>query len=163
MTGLAVDPATTPGYSRVSSAGQSATALPQLRPNGTSTVTIQVEPTPAWLYVVEARLNELLALGPGWDTYDAQAIEQSNVLDAVNLLIQLAPPDAPAPWIVPTAGRGIQLEWQTDDAEVEARVDDNGMHIFVLDASGEDEGDPVRRPDLCARATRAITIAAAAA
>jgi hypothetical protein len=163
MTGLAIDPATTPGYSRVSSAGQSATALPQFRANGTSTVTIEVEPTPAWLYVVEARLNELLALGPGWDTYGAQAIERSYVLDAVNLLVQLTPPDAPAPWIVPTAGRGVQLEWQTDDVEVEVRVDDDGVHIFVLDASGEDEGDPVRRPDLCVRATQAITIAAAVA
>ena len=85
------------------------------------------------------------------------------MVEAVNLLIQLAPGDAPAPWIVPTAGRGVQLEWHTDDVEVEARVDDDGMHIFVLDTFGEDEGDPVRRPDLYARATRAITIAAAVA
>ena len=163
MTLLADDPATSPGYSPVSSAGQSATALPQSRPNGPLTLTIQLEPTPGWMYAVEARLNELLTLGPGWDTYGAQAIEPSHVVDAVRLLVQLVPRNAPVPWIVPTAGRGVQLEWQKDDIDVEARVDDNGAHIFVMDAAGEDEGDPARRPDLCARATRAITIAAALA
>ena len=160
MTALAADPSTTPGYSPVSSARQSTTALPRTE---TVTLTINVDPAPAWLYAVEARLNELLALGPDWDTYGAQPIEPSHVVGAVNLLTLLAPFDGPAPWIVPTAGRGVQLEWQRDDIDVEARVDDTGAHIFVMDAAGEDEGDPTRRPDLCARAAQAIAIAAALA
>jgi hypothetical protein len=163
MTAIAADPATTPGYRRVSSTGESATALPESRVDGTWTLDVQTEPVPAWLSEVETRLNELLALDAGWDTYDAEPLEPSHIVAAVSLLLHIAPLHAPAPWIVPTGRRGVQLEWHFDDVDIEASVDDRGAYILVADKAGEAEGDPLRRPDLCERATRAIAMTAAPA
>jgi len=153
MTAIPVDPATTPGYSPVSSTGASATA--QVAPR---ILKVEVEPTPPWLAAVEARLNDLLALGPGWDTYGAPPIDPSHVIEGVRLLFRLLPLEGPEPWIVPTTSRGVQFEWHLDDVEVEARVDDEGAQLFVMDEAGEDEGDPAYRSDLLARAARALVM-----
>jgi hypothetical protein len=45
-----------------------------------------------------------------------------------------------------------------DDVEVEARVDDDGVQLFVIDEAGEAEGDPAQRFDLLARAARALVM-----
>lgn len=156
MTAIELDPATTPGYSRVSSASASSTAQPVPR-----IVNVEVDPTPPWLFAVVNRLNELLALGPHWDTYGAEPIEPAHVEAAVMLLFQLLPVEGgPEPWIAPTARRGVQLEWNLGSVEIEARVDDDGAHLFVMDEAGEDEGDP-SRPDLRSRAAGALATPAA--
>jgi|GEM_PF-6650459 len=152
MTALAPDPSTTPGYRPVASTQPSTTAL---LPRSV-TLTVEVVPAPPWLGDMVDRINDLLALPADWDTYGAPPIEPAHIIDAIRLMTRIISPDGFAPWIAPTVNRGIQLEWQHGDVDVEARVDDAGAHLYVGDDDGEDEGDPTRRPDLTARAARAL-------
>lgn len=109
---------------------------------------------PPWLADLERRVNKLLALGPNWDTYGAQPIRLDHAVDALRMLSALVDLDSPMPTIVPTAARGVQVEWQIDNVAVEARAGDDGVHIYVEDDAGESEG--VLSPDLLSRAAAAL-------
>ncbi|MCP9491032.1 MAG: hypothetical protein MSC31_14340 [Solirubrobacteraceae bacterium MAG38_C4-C5] len=117
-------------------------------------ILIEAEIAPPWIAAVERRINELLLLPPGWDTYGAQPITVENVLLALSLLERLVDLDSPAPIIVPTVAGGIQMEWEFDRTAVEVRVDEGGAWFFVGDDSGEHEGPA--SADLSARAARVI-------
>jgi hypothetical protein len=161
MSAVPLDPTTSPGYRSIATEGasaaiQSASVPPQ-------TLTIAEATLPPWMSAVVERLNDLLGLEADWDTYGAAPVLIEHALAAFGLLSSLMPADAAPPWIVPTTSRGIQFEWHLDPVEVEARVDDDGAHLFVADPDGEDEGDPAARPDLVMRAVRALAETAAAA
>jgi len=162
VTAIAADPTTTRGYRPVSSSVISATALPEERSTRVVVADFGGAPVPGWWFSVADRLNELLELAPGWDTYGAPSIEFDHVVHAVNLLLNLAPDDAPPPWIAPTARRGIQMEWDLGDVELELSIDDTGASIFVADQVGEDEGELSQRSDLWRRAALAIETVAIA-
>lgn len=115
---------------------------------------------PPWLGDLERRINQLLALGPNWDTYGAQPIRLDHVLEVLRLLAALVDGDSPMPTIVPTAARGMQVEWHTEHAAVEARAGDDGVHIYVEDDAGKTEG--VVSPQLVSRAASALAPAAPA-
>jgi hypothetical protein len=121
-------------------------------------IVIETQAAPVWIDEVERRLNELLALGRGWDTYGAEPIQLEHVVSGLGLLQALAGTNSPMPFIAPTAARGIQFEWETDRSSVEARVDDEGICVYVRDDSGEAEGAPT--PELIARASSSIAPAA---
>lgn len=112
---------------------------------------------PSWLPDLERRINQLLALGPNWDTYGAQPIRLDHVVEALRLLAALVDVDSPMPAIVPTSARGVQVEWQTEHAGVEARAGDDGVHIYVEDELGECEG--AVSPELVSRAVAALASA----
>ncbi len=82
MTVLAAKPTTAPSvdsamvpYAGPTSASSPYVSLPQR-------LAIEAAgPAPRWLPELERRVNQLLALGPGWDTYGAQPL----LLDHVSM------------------------------------------------------------------------------
>lgn len=61
---------------------------------------------------------ELLALPPGWDSYQARPIDSFAVQRALRFCQWLSD-DAPAPTIVPLSNGGVQLEWHTKEMDEE--------------------------------------------
>ena len=75
-----------------------------------------------WLSTVRARLEELLALREGWDSYGASEIQAGNANAAIELLQLLDINDGLIPEIVPTVSGSVQLEWGTGDNFIEVEV-----------------------------------------
>jgi hypothetical protein len=111
-------------------------------------------PAPPWLGELEERVNHLLALGPDWDTYGAEPIRLDHMLAALRLLATIVDAESPMPAVVPTAARGVQIEWQTERGAVEARVGDDGVRVYVQDDAGETEGEVSQ--ELVSRAAHVI-------
>lgn len=61
---------------------------------------------------------ELLAMPPGWDSYQARPIDVWAVQRALRFCAWLAD-DAPLPIMVPKNGGGVQLEWHTAELDEE--------------------------------------------
>lgn len=66
---------------------------------------------PAWWDSAQSKLNELLCLPPGWDSYGADAVHPRAAVTALEVLYSVAGYGASAPSIVPTTAGGIDLEW----------------------------------------------------
>lgn len=77
---------------------------------------------PPWLDHVMTRINKLLDLTPGWDSYQARAVDLDSVRTCLDALSRTMQPETPLPQIVPTPRGTIQLEWHLRgiDLEVEA-------------------------------------------
>lgn len=80
------------------------------------------EPRHDWWAVARKRLDELCALGPGWDGYSAPPISFSNANFALSMLASACPLDAAAPQIVPGANGDLQIEWHTDTGDIELHI-----------------------------------------
>jgi hypothetical protein len=117
-------------------------------------IMVDIDAPPTWIADVVRTINELLALGPDWDTYGARPIDPKHVESGLILLQDLAFTDSPMPVVVPTVARGVQFEWETARGAVEARVDDEGSCIYVRDEAGEAESAPT--PGLAMRAALVI-------
>ncbi len=155
MTLLSLPPTTTPTVASgvVHYAAPSPASSPYI--NAAGIAVIEADAAPVWLATAVGQLNELLALRADWDTYGAQPIRLEHVVAGLTLLQGLADVNSPMPAIVPTVARGIQFEWDADDATVEARVDDDGRFVYVRDEHGSAEGPAT--PALVARAANAIS------
>lgn len=89
---------------------------------------------PLWLRPVVAGLEAILSLPEGWNSYHAHRIDGQAAIRAVQLLLDTAQAETPAPSVVPTAPGGVQLEWHmrgidleveiTPDLQVEAAYED---------------------------------------
>ncbi|MEW6074322.1 MAG: hypothetical protein AB1726_17230 [Planctomycetota bacterium] len=81
---------------------------------------------------VRQRLESLLRLAPGWDSYGAPPISWRAVESAVRLLVSLR--SHPPPSVVPTAEAGVQLEWHQGDIDIELECSPSGhAHLFAED------------------------------
>lgn len=78
--------------------------------------------SPTFIKSVEA-VAELLNLAPGWNSYAAKPIDPQNAVRAIQLLGELLEPQTPPPAIVPRVQGGIQLEWHTDEIDIEVYID----------------------------------------
>lgn len=78
------------------------------------------------------RIEALVALGAGWDTYGSQPIRPAVALHAVRLLAAILSDDVPTPSIVPTSTGGLQLEWHQRGADLELEVSpDKSVIVFL--------------------------------
>ncbi|MGH9840416.1 MAG: hypothetical protein ACREEM_16680 [Blastocatellia bacterium] len=77
---------------------------------------------PLWLDHVTAHINKLLDLQPGWDSYQARAVDVASVKTCLDILSRTMQPETPLPQVVPTSRGTIHLEWHLRgiDLEVEA-------------------------------------------
>lgn len=82
----------------------------------------------AWKKVARHRMGLALGLRPGWDGSTSSPVSRSLGLKAMNFLeFALASQTEPeAPFIVPRADGGIQLEWHTKSVEIEVYFEPEG-------------------------------------
>jgi hypothetical protein len=97
-----------------------------------------VQDTGSCLQDAARRLQELVRLPPGWDSYGGLPVQVKAVEGALRVLGTLPLNALPPLHISPVADGGLQLEWSFDDgraAEIEVRP--TGSIEFLLDLGKE--------------------------
>ena len=74
---------------------------------------------PRWSKQTMQQLTGISALRTDWDSYGAPAISPSTIRRAYRLIQSIAEERIPPPRCVPTPEGSIQLEWHTDDFDLE--------------------------------------------
>ena len=101
-------------------------------------VTNPPRPMPAWFVPSVIALVDLLSLPPGWDSDSAKKIEPRNVEAAIVLLGIIMDSDVPPPIVVPRVNGNIQLEWHTEQADIEVYIDTpSTVRFFAEDVAKE--------------------------
>jgi hypothetical protein len=77
---------------------------------------------PAWLRPVLAGLETILSLPEGWNSYRAHRVDGQAAIRAIQLLLDTAQAETPAPSVVPTAPGGVQLEWHMRAIDLEVEI-----------------------------------------
>lgn len=81
-------------------------------------------------------LLSLLSLQPGWNSYSAKQIERRNVEAAIKFLGAALDFDTPPPIVVPRVKGNIQLEWHTEQVDIEVYIDSpSSVRFFAEDAT----------------------------
>jgi len=80
------------------------------------------EPALPWRNDVIDRLEELVRLRDGWDGYNAEPVSLANAYFALRILESICPSDVAVPQIVPGSGGDVQIEWHTNDTDIELHV-----------------------------------------
>ena len=80
-------------------------------------------PLPTWFFPSVNALLDLLSLPPGWNSHSAKRIAPQNVTAVIELLGVLLDFDTPPPAVVPRVKGNIQLEWHTDQVDIEVYID----------------------------------------
>lgn len=75
-----------------------------------------------WLDGVRSRLEELIRLPRGWDGYSGQPLPFATAQFAADLLIRIGHGGLPAPSLVPVARGQLQIEWHTENVDIELLV-----------------------------------------
>jgi len=86
---------------------------------------------PAWASKAIKKSVILLKLAAGWDGRDAPRISPMHIANAFEILSKCVESSTPAPSIVPTVHRGIQIEWHAAGFNVELSVDDRGISLYA--------------------------------
>jgi hypothetical protein len=88
------------------------------------------------LHSIIARVEELIDLPAGWDSYGAGRVRPDAALHAIKVYSLLVREAFPAPHLVPTVSGGVQLEWHLPGMDLEIEVLGRGrLQVFL-----EDEG-----------------------
>lgn len=83
---------------------------------------------------VRERLEQLSALGDGWDGEDARAIDPLALRVAWTLAEQALRAGFPEPEVFPVPDEGVQLEWHAGPVELEIEIEPGGRGVvFVCD------------------------------
>lgn len=83
------------------------------------------------------RIEALLSLAPGWNSYSAAAVTPASAKAAITLLATCLAPCTPVPAVVPRVQGGIQLEWRANGVEIEVYVEPAGDARFYAEAEGK--------------------------
>jgi len=95
-------------------------------------------PMPAWFAPSVTALVDLLSLPPGWNSHSAKKIEPRNVMAAIVLLGIIMDSDVPPPIVVPRVKGNIQLEWHTEQVDIEVYIDTpSTVRFFAEDVAKE--------------------------
>jgi len=73
------------------------------------------------------KLVELSLLEKNWDSYGGKPMTRLALQQAELLLRCFAAIDAVEPFVIPTSGGGIQLEWHTGGYDLEMEILDSGI------------------------------------
>jgi hypothetical protein len=79
-------------------------------------------PVREWHRDVVERLNELTSLSRGWDGYQAPPVSFDTAHFAMQMLEAITRENATSPQIVPGTSGDLQVEWHTDNGDVELHV-----------------------------------------
>jgi len=86
---------------------------------------------------MEAQINGLRRLRPGWDGHRADPVSDEAVGSVVRLISRFASELSPPPMVFPLPDGGLQLEWHAGPQSVEVEVDGAGeAHVLATDESG---------------------------
>ncbi|MGH9893856.1 MAG: hypothetical protein ACREA0_18100, partial [bacterium] len=88
-----------------------------------------------WIGPAERRLEQLLTLEPGWDSYGGLPIDRQVASRVANVLHVLARAQAPQPQLVPLSSGGMHLEWYGQNIEMalEMEPDSDELTVFYAD------------------------------
>ena len=93
---------------------------------------------PNWFLPSVKALVDLLNLPPGWNSHSAKRIAPQNATAALVLLGSLLDFDTPPPTVVPRVQGNIQLEWHSDQIDIEIYIDSpHSVRFFAEDATNE--------------------------
>ena len=97
-----------------------------------------------WREPVIKRLNELVALQPGWDGYEGVPVTFENAYFAMDVLDACCRTDDPTPQIVPGASGDLQIEWHLEKGDIELHIlAPNDVHAWHVDEYTGFEGEEV--------------------
>jgi hypothetical protein len=107
-------------------------------PRGKLVLGVRGEP-PAWVQPSLKTLGQFLTLPQDWDSYGGRPVDPGCVWAAWQLLLALMREDLPAPSIVPTSRRGVQIEWHVHGIDLEIEiVTPRQLHASFEDAITEE-------------------------
>ena len=96
-------------------------------------------PLPTWFVPCVEALLDLLSLPPGWNSHSAKEIEPRNATAAIKLLGDVLDSDMPAPKVVPRVNGNIQLEWHSEQIDIEVYIDSpSSVDFFAEDVSNDE-------------------------
>lgn len=97
-----------------------------------------------WRDPVIRRLDELVALQPGWDGYKGVPVTFSNAYFAIEVLEACCRGDDPIPQIVPGTSGDLQIEWHLEKGDVELHIlAPNDVHAWHFNENTGFEGEEV--------------------
>ena len=114
---------------------------------GQSTV-LRIElsgPLPAPFLESVKAVVDLLGLPAGWNSFSAKPIALRNAEAAIRVLAGLMDSETPSPAVVPRVKGNIQLEWRTEQIDIEVYIDSpEQVRFFAEDVStGETAEGPL--------------------
>lgn len=93
--------------------------------------------SPGWLHDLEDQLASILNLQAGWDSYGADRPDDALVAHALDIFLEAATDQTPAPQVIPLPSGGIQLEWHCAGIDIEMSVERFGAaDLYVHDREG---------------------------
>jgi len=98
----------------------------------------------AWIAATYDAWARLSRLEENWDSYGGQPIRREALLGVLNFLVHIDVAPLPLPAFVPMSNGGVQLEWHSNDIDLEVEVDglNEGSFIWENNVTGEcHEGD----------------------
>ena len=95
-----------------------------------------------WRTQVIKRLNELVALQPGWDGYEGGPVTFENAYFAMEVLDACCRSDDPTPQIVPGTSGDLQIEWHLEKGDIELHIlAPNDVHAWHINENTESDGE----------------------
>ncbi len=88
---------------------------------------------PAWKDSVDNQIAELCSMAPNWDGNGSERPQRRPLVLAMAVLERIMRDPYPAPWIVPTTRRGVDLEWRLDQAEMIVRMQPNAPIEVIIE------------------------------
>ena len=79
------------------------------------------EPILGWWPQIVSQLEEFVRLEIGWDGYHGIPVSLGNAIFALNMLKVTCLPDTPIPQIVPGSQGDLQIEWHTENGDIELK------------------------------------------
>jgi hypothetical protein len=113
---------------------------------GEAVVNVDAQPH---LRDIAKALEDLLRLPAGWDSYGSRRVSTDAALAAFVLLHGSVSDNTPLPEFVPTPEGGVQLEWHTDEVEIEVHCRPGWTyHLYICDSAGDELEVDLLRDDL---------------
>lgn len=104
---------------------------------------------PAWLSLVEAELVSLGRLEEDWDSYGGRPIDMWMAAGAYMLLGALCSSETPKPTVVPMSSGHVQIEWHTNDVDLEIEfVSASALNVLYENATTGEEFEGLFTYDL---------------
>ena len=120
-----------------SSRGLNRSSVPRVSPQlGAGLQIVEAAPAAFWLPEVEVEFAAIVAKGPNWDGYGAQAVSAMLVESVLRWMSDLQFSSAPRPSVSGTADGGVSLEFGLGGAEVHLEIAaDRSVSVYVLDVT----------------------------
>lgn len=101
---------------------------------------------PVWHHSVAQQLEDILALGDGWDGFRAGPIRRDVITFSLQVLEDIMRPNTPAPHMTPMSHEGLMLEWHENGIDLEIEVERPGdLWVSFEDAvEGIEEEKPLK-------------------